>query len=667
MFNFISRSIMRQLVAGISSAVALLLIITSYFILSNVSDNTREQITASIEDIVKLQSAEVRGFFEAKGQIVHSVFASPQVIDWFTDYNQRLADIDDNKQYQQVTEYFKFFSDKDAAIKSVFFGSENTHEYFDLNGRYTDADYYTNKRPWWSVGINQGQMYVTDPAVDNNDGSVSATVTGPYYLPNGKLLGIGGIDILISTIGKDLLSKIKYQGEGEAFLMTDTGKLVFFPGFSSKFSSGDLMADIDSKFSDASGFNQLQNQALNSPSGMANVEWQGEEYQVVFNQVNSDFPKMNWKLGFMVPEKLISEPVTQAFWSSSFVVFIIIGLIAVVVYLMILPLTKRITRLQETMHGIAEGDGDLTKRIAPLKNDEIGQLVQEFNTFIDKIQALVKETVVITEEVGQSTTTASSISRQTSDIIEEQKQEIELVAASANELAQNSSEISYNANLSQELASSAETQVAQGASVVNQATAGISQLAENVSAAATVVNKLKDDSQSIGEVLNVIRGIADQTNLLALNAAIEAARAGEQGRGFAVVADEVRTLASRTQESTTSIETIIDELQTTASHAVTVMESSRTEAQSSVELTEQVQEVLTEITGVITNIQSQTQEIAKSVTQQSTVAEEVSKNIENVRALTEDTVKGAAEMSEGLHGLQTYSQNLTTVVNQFKV
>ncbi len=667
MLDFINRSIMRQLVIGISGAVALLLIITSSFILSSVSDNTRVQITSSLESIVKLQSSEIRGFFEAKGQVVHSIFASPQVIDWFTNYDQRLSDIDSNKQYQQVTEFFKFFSTQDSAIKSVFFGSANTFEYFDLNGRYTNAEYFTNKRPWWDYGINQGQMYVTDPAVDNNDGSISATVTGPYYLPNGKFLGIGGIDILISTIAKDLLSKIKYQGEGEAFLITSSGKLVFFPGFNSDFQPGELMEVIDTKFDESAGFTQLQEQVLNNSSGLATVEWQGEKYQVAFNGVSSDYPKFNWKLGFMVPEKLIAEPVTKAFWSSGFVVLVIIILIALVVFLMILPLTKRINHLHETMHDIAAGDGDLTKRIEEVKNDEIGQLVVEFNIFIDKIQTLVKETVVITEEVGQSTDTASSISQHTTEIIEEQKQEIDMVATSANELAQNSSEIAHNANLSQELANNAETQVGKGAAVVNQATIGISQLAENVSSAAVVVNKLKEDSQSIGEVLNVIRGIAEQTNLLALNAAIEAARAGEQGRGFAVVADEVRTLASRTQESTASIENIIDELQSSASKAVTVMESSQIEAQTSVGLTEQVQEVLTEITGVITDIQSQTQEIALSVTQQSTVAEEVSKNIENVRTLTDDTVQGAAEMSDGLNGLQTYSDNLTTVVNQFKV
>ena len=234
-------------------------------------------------------------------------------------------------------------------------------------------------------------------------------------------------------------------------------------------------------------------------------------------------------------------------------------------------------------------------------------------------------------------------------------------------LAQTSTEISTNANASTELAFSAEKHAEKGAGVVNEASLEIHQLSENITSAAEVVGKLSEDAQSIGEVLNVIRGIADQTNLLALNAAIEAARAGEQGRGFAVVADEVRTLASRTQESTASIENIIDELQRSAASAVTVMESSRKGAQSSVKLTEQVQDVLSDITSAITNIQQQTLEIANAVNQQAVVADDVSSSIENVRNVTDDTVKGSIDMGETFKSLQSQADTLSKVISQFKI
>jgi len=329
---------MRQLVITISSAVAILLVITSFFVLSNVSDNTRKQLIADIENIVTLQSTKVKDFFVAKGQINHSVFSNPLVIEWFSTYDQRLTDINTNKLYQDVTHYFKYFSDQDPAIKSVFFGSENTHEYFDLNGRYDDAKYFTNQRPWWADSLAQGKMHVTDPAVDNNDGSVSATITSPYYLPNGELLGIGGMDILITTIGRDLLAPIKYKNEGEAFLVTDTGKLVFFPDFNDDFKPGDTMTSVDSQFSATSGFAQLEATLAQNTNGIAEVSWRGTNYQVIFNQVKSEYPLMNWKLGFLVPEQLIAEPVEAAFRSSITIVIAIIIMIAIVVWLTVLSL-----------------------------------------------------------------------------------------------------------------------------------------------------------------------------------------------------------------------------------------------------------------------------------------------------------------------------------------
>lgn len=667
MFNFFSRSIMRQLVITISSAVTVLLVVTSFFLLSNVSDNTRKQLISDIENIVSLQSTKVKEFFIAKGQINHSIFANPLVIDWFTTYDTRLSSIDDNKQYQDVTRYFKYFSDQDSAIKSVFFGSENTHEYFDLNGRYDDAQYFTNRRPWWQDGLTTAKMHVTDPAVDNNDGSVSATITSPYYLPNGKLLGIGGMDILITTIGQDLLAPIKYKNQGEAFLITDTGKLVFFPGFNDEFKAGDSMSVIDNHFENTLGFATLESTLVNNAHGTAQVTWRGVNYEVIFNQVKSEYPAMNWKLGFLVPEQLITQPVEDAFWSSFAIVVAIIIMIAIVVWLTVLPFVKRITSLKNAMKDIAEGDGDLTQRIAPLKQDEIGQLVDEFNVFVDSIQQLVRQTIIITKDVTSSSESAEKIGKDTIDIVEGQKREIDLVATAATELAQTSINIAENTNYSKKLVISAEEKVALGSDVVNQATIGMQKLSNNVDNASQVVQQLKSGTQTIGDFVTVIRSIAEQTNLLALNAAIEAARAGEQGRGFAVVADEVRTLASRTQDSTTNIERIIDELQATAVNAVSVMESSCLEAESSVQLTHQVQQVLADIAEVIGQFQSQTFEIAQAVEQQANVAEEVSKNIENVRGLTDETVDVSATMQTGLVNLSEQSNSLSKVVNQFKV
>ena len=668
MFDFFWRSISRQLILGISGAVAVLLCVASYIILDQVSSNTRNQLESDIENLVVRQSIEVRSFFESKGQDIHSIFASPQVRDWFRRYDQRGSDIADNPQYQAVVKYFRFFSDEDPAIKSIFFGSENTHEYFDLNGRYDgDPNYYTAKRPWWGEAKSKNRLYVSDPAVDANDGDISATIKRAVYLEDGRFIGIGGMDILIDTIGRDLLGKIKYQGAGEAFLMTDEGKLVFFPDFSKDFPPNSILNQVDSQFGEADGFGDLQQLIASQDKGWSRVTWRGESYLVAFNQVRSDYPYMRWNLGFMVPERLVSEPVATAFWSSSLGTLLIIGLVSLTVWLLSRPLIARIKRLHRMVEDISRGEGDLTKRITILRHDEIGALVGEFNNFLDKIQGMVQQSVKVSDEVHQGSQQTSELRQQTVGNIEQQQQEIERVATASAQMAQTSLVMADNAQQTEQFSSTAESRVAEGTKVVELAVSGINRLSNEVIGAATVVKKVREDSQGIGEVLSVIRSIAEQTNLLALNAAIEAARAGEQGRGFAVVADEVRTLASRTQDSTESINSIIDELQQSANQAERVMESSRNEAVEVVALANDVQQVLEEITQIISEIQTQTHEIVGAIKQQADVSEEVSRNIENVRGLSHQTVNDSEQMNGRLGQLLDSSERLSAMMGQFKV
>ena len=167
------KSVSRRLILGCVICVALLFIAYGSWQVHQVKEQTTEGVTSDIHELVRFNASEIKGFFHAKGQVIHSVFSSPQVLDWFESYDDRGGAINDRKDYQAVTQYFRFFSDNDTAIKSVFFGSANTFEYFDLNGRYDDLSYFTNKRPWWFEAKGKNQLYVTEPAVDANDGSMS--------------------------------------------------------------------------------------------------------------------------------------------------------------------------------------------------------------------------------------------------------------------------------------------------------------------------------------------------------------------------------------------------------------------------------------------------------------------------------------------------------------
>lgn len=666
--RYIKRSLSMQLVVTIVGALAVLLTLVAALLVNKESNNTRRQVDADISALVALKANEISGYFIAKGQVIHSVFAEPRLINWFSQYYARGSNLAGDQQYQDIIRYFRSFSDRDSDVKSVFFGSANTFEYFDLNGRFDgDADYYTNKRPWWQEAIDQRGLFVGDPAVDANDGSISATVKTPVYGANGELIGIGGMDILIDTIGKNLLAPIKYRHYGQAFLMTDEGKLVYFPGFSDKFPPGSLANQIDSQFKDTSGFSALMQQMQREPQGFTEVTFNGVSQRVTFVTVGGDYPKQKWHLAFMLPHEVIEAPVTEAFWNACFVALGIMLLVGITVWLMLLPFRRQLGKLLDAMEDIAEGDSDLSQRILMEREDELGKLGDAFNRFAEKVQQMLLHTRSLTQEVGTGVLDARQVCDLAVSSVSSQKQQIDSVATAATQMALTSQEMAISAQRASEFAEKAQTQAYGGTQIVSRATEGMKALSVQVIEAAKVIKHLRSSSEQIGEVLSVIRNIAEQTNLLALNAAIEAARAGEQGRGFAVVADEVRTLASRTQDSTANIQGIIQTLQQSALQAEQVMESGVEQARVGQDLTTQVEQALSDIAIAITSIQQQTVEITVAIGQQAVVADEVAQNVVSVRGLSDQSLLSSQDLSLSLQGFEQTTRELTRNIGQFKI
>lgn len=325
--------------------------------------------------------------------------------------------------------------------------------------------------------------------------------------------------------------------------------------------------------------------------------------------------------------------------------------------------------LSEELHEIAphlsahNGTIDLSYRHPNARSD----FARDFNTFMEQTHSVVSGLSGASAHIGASAELMSTITNDSDSAISQQRTEIDQVATAVNEMTATIQEVARTTHSAASAAREANDEVRSGGQVVEQNIAAINSLADKVAQAADVIHGVEEDSNNIGTVLDVIKGIAEQTNLLALNAAIEAARAGEQGRGFAVVADEVRTLASRTQESTQEIETMIERLQAGSRNAVQVMDEGREQTQRSVEQVTQAGASFSTIADSVNAITDMNTQIASAAEEQSAVSEELNRSITMISEVATQTASAASQTASAGTELASLSQQLQADVSRFQV
>ncbi|WP_417442591.1 methyl-accepting chemotaxis protein [Idiomarina abyssalis] len=365
--------------------------------------------------------------------------------------------------------------------------------------------------------------------------------------------------------------------------------------------------------------------------------------------------------------ELIDSTIAQSNWTQSAV--LIIGLAVCVLLALFFPplISKPLNLLLERFRDMAKGEGDLTARIHLQRTDELGKVADAFNEFIEKLQRTIQKVSSMAEQVATSSEQLSSISEQSNQSIKQQHQAVEQVATAIHEMSATVDEIAKNANEAAQSAQEADTHTRNGRKAVGETVDAIQALANQVHQITQVIDKVADDSNNINRVIEVIGSIAEQTNLLALNAAIESARAGEHGRGFSVVADEVRTLASRTQQSTQEIQDMIERLQSATSEAVSSMNAGRESADATVDKAQRADSALKGITDAVTEINDMNNHIATAADEQSSVTEDINKNVSTITDIAEQSAQSSAQVRESSDDLAKLSMSLQRELQQFKI
>ncbi|CCO46105.1 Methyl-accepting chemotaxis protein [Vibrio nigripulchritudo SOn1] len=518
----------------------------------------------------------------------------------------------------------------------------------------------------YSCPLNTGSACVSSPKI-SEQGALTASISVPLKRDD-ELVGVLGINLSLDQLNQSIseADEALFDGQGEIAIVSLDGTLI----------ASDVMPDnvgfpyksnhvSDSKMTDFLYGNQSQVSwskdgnwlTVFSPIQIANQNW-GVLIDVPKNSVLADANALDAVIKGLVEAGIITE-------ISFGALFVVIGL--VVISVSSSRLVKPIREVVARLHDIASGEGDLTQRLKVTSNDEIGQLSSEFNQFLEKLQTIIRDLVNTTEVVGELIEQSKRSATVIRDSSDSQFKETDLVATASEEMTQTATVVAQNVHSAADAANQASAAAVSGHEVVEKSYSEMTRLVEKMQTAVPTVEALASNNASITEILTVIEGISEQTNLLALNAAIEAARAGEHGRGFAVVADEVRSLASRTQESVGEIREVIGKVELGTKDVVSAIQEGNDLANNTSVYVRNAVNELESIKSAIQAITEMNNQIVNATEQQQQVSSEVNLNIANIRDLSADILNQAQSSDSVVSEITEMSHQQQALVSQFKV
>lgn len=625
------------LIAVVTGLLILALAVTSYISVGKLEETTKSTLLASIITSSDYEAKNLQAFIEKNAGPVANIAALYKENNYQTGHEKYM------KIAKVVTGAAKFTLGYDDGRSYTSRPSESFPNGIGILSRYDPRT-----RSWYKLGKASSGLKLSD---------VFAT-------KQGRLLLLAVHPVAGGVVASDV-SLAHLQKVVEGIAVPHASSLIVDPNGMVIASTVETI-QIKDNINEIEELSDFKREMMSQDQMITDTVIAGKDSIMVSTRV--ELPGSDpWTLMISVPKDVAFAEVNQAAWELFLWVSIITVFFIVILIFILNTIYQPVIALKELVSSLSRGDGDLTQRLQVNSDDDLGKIASGINKFIESLQLMMLDVKRVGGRLSEGVETLKNHSDQTADILDKHQQETDQVVTAVEELSVTAEMVASNAQDTAQFTQEANTSGETSKGIITNAQASLQRLSDEVESATVNVTNMSQETQDISSILNVIGAIAEQTNLLALNAAIEAARAGEQGRGFAVVADEVRALAARTQTSTGEIESALEKLQHESTSVVSSIDSTRNTSQQTVTEAEGVAESLEVMTGFVSKINDLSSQIASSAQEQNSVIREISQNMSRIHLMVQELTEMGSHVNQETHHIHDMNTQLHSIVERFKL